>query len=83
MLKSSFEDESVEQTKELISDITELLKSNKDVSAKKFTDIQTRYKQQKQKLDEYQALLSDALDLSSHQLKICNSQLIALLDKST
>jgi hypothetical protein len=83
MLKSSFEDESVEQTKELISDISELLKSNKDISAKKFTDIQTRYKQQKQKLDEYQSLLSDALDLSANQLKICNSQLIALLDKST
>lgn len=83
MLKSSFEDDSVEQTRALIQDIADLLQSDKNVSAKKFTDIQTRYSEQKKKLIEYQGLLSDALDRSSSELTICNNQLISLLDRAS
>lgn len=83
MLKSSFEDDSVEQTRGLIEDITELLKSGDDISARKFKDIQSKYTEQKKKLDEYQKLLSDALSRSATELDVCQAQLVTLLDRAT
>jgi hypothetical protein len=83
MLKSSFEYDSVEQTRILIEEITTLLKSGEDVTARKFTDIQESYSQQKKKLVEYQGLLSDALSRSATELDVCNAQLMTLLDRAT
>jgi|688.fasta_scaffold208867_4 hypothetical protein len=83
MLKSSFEDESIEETKRLIDDITELLKSGDNISAKKFSSLHGRYTSQKNKLSEYKELLSDALELSSTALDVCNAQIMQLLDKAT
>jgi len=83
MLKSSFEDESIEETKRLIDDITEVLKSNTTITAKKFSSLHDRYTSQKNKLAEYKDLLSDALDTSSTALDVCNAQIMQLLDKAT
>jgi hypothetical protein len=83
MLKSSFEDESIEETKRLIDDITTILKNGDDISAKKFSQLRTRYVDQKSKLAEYKDLLSDALETSSAALDVCNAQIMQLLDKAT
>lgn len=83
MLKSSFEDESIEETKRLMDEISDLLKSGDEISAKKFTSLHERYTSQKDKLAEYKALLSDALDMSSTALDVCNAQIMKLLDKAT
>lgn len=83
MLKSSFEDDSVEQTRGLIEEITELLKSGDDITARKFKDIQGRYSEQKKKLDAYQKLLSDALSRSATELDVCQAQIVTLLDRAT
>jgi hypothetical protein len=83
MLKSSFEDESIEETKRLIDDITDILKSGDDISARKFSSLHNRYTSQKNKLAEYKDLLSDALETSSTALDVCNAQIMQLLDKAT
>lgn len=83
MLKSSFEDESIEETKKLIDEITEILKSGSDISAKKFSQLHSRFSTQKDKLAEYKALLSDALETSSTALDVCNAQILQLIDKAT
>lgn len=83
MLKESFEDESVEETTRMISDITELLKSDNNVPAKTFIAFQERYNYQKLKMSEYSTLLNDALDKSQAALDICNAQIIALLDRAS
>jgi hypothetical protein len=83
MLKSSFEDESIEETKRLMDEISDLLKSNDDIPAKKFTALHERYTAQKDKLAEYKTLLSDALDTSSTALDVCNAQIMKLLDRAT
>jgi ElaB/YqjD/DUF883 family membrane-anchored ribosome-binding protein len=83
MLKSSFEDESIEETKRLIDDITEVLKSGGSITAKKFSSLHDRYTSQRNKLAEYKDLLSDALETSSTALDVCNAQIMQLLDKAT
>jgi hypothetical protein len=83
MLKESFEDESVEEATRMISDITELLKSDNHVPAKTFIAFQERYNYQKLKMSEYSTLLNDALDKSQAALDICNAQIIALLDRAS
>jgi hypothetical protein len=83
MLKSSFEDESIEETKRLIDDITEVLKGDQNITAKKFSSLHDRYTSQKNKLAEYKDLLSDALETSSTALDVCNAQIMQLLDKAT
>jgi hypothetical protein len=83
MLKSSFEDESIEETKRLIDDITEILKKGDDISAKKFSGLHERYTSQRDKIAEYKTLLNDALETSSAALEVCNAQIMKLLDKAT
>jgi hypothetical protein len=83
MLKSSFEDESIEETKRLIDEITGILKSGDDISAKKFGMLHDRYSSQREKLTEYKNLLNDALELSSTALDVCSAQIAQLLDKAT
>jgi hypothetical protein len=83
MLKSSFEDESIEETKRLIDDITNILKSDDEISAKKFSQLRSRYVDQKDKLAEYKDLLNDALETSTAALEVCNAQIMQLLDKAT
>jgi hypothetical protein len=83
MLKSSFEDESIEETKRLIDDISELLKSNDEISARKFSQLHERYTSQRERLAEYKDLLNDALETSSTALDVCNAQIMTLLDKAT
>src|SRR5690606_31537091 len=80
MLKESFEDESVGQTEELIAEVAELLKSGKGIPATKFVQYQTRYLEQKEKMEEYKKLLGDALARSNHALDIAGQQISALLD---
>lgn len=82
MLKEAFEDESVEETTRLISDITDLLKSDDMVTARKWVEIQTRYATQKAKLAEYQGILSDALSMASTQLEVANVQMLTLLEQT-
>jgi hypothetical protein len=83
MLKSSFEDESIEETKRLIDDITNILKKGDDISAKKFSGLHERYTAQRDKIAEYKTLLNDALETSSAALEVCNAQIMKLLDKAT
>jgi len=83
MLKSSFEDESVEETKKLIDEITVILKNGDDISAKKFSNIHERYSSQKNRISEYKKLLNDALETSTAAVEICNKQILKLLDKAT
>jgi hypothetical protein len=83
MLKSSFEDESIEETKRLIDDITGILKKGDDISAKKFSSLHERYTSQRDKIAEYKTLLNDALETSSAALEVCNAQIMKLLDKAT
>jgi hypothetical protein len=83
MLKSSFEDESLEETRRLSEEIAELLRSGKDIPAKKFMDLNDRFQIQKTKLAEYQVLLSDTLGTSNTAIDMVNTQLINLLDKAS
>jgi hypothetical protein len=83
MLKEAFENETVEETSELIGEIAELLASDKNIPAKTFISIQQRYLDKRSKLKEYSALLNDALDQSETILMACNAQLAALLDKAS
>jgi hypothetical protein len=82
MLKVSFEDESVEETDRLVGEIATLLKSDKNIPAKTFTNIQQRYAEQKGRMTEYSALLNDALNRSSTSLEVANAQIRKLLDKT-
>lgn len=82
MLKSSFEDESLEETRRLSEEVAELLRSGNNIPAKKFLDLNERFQTQKSKLKEYRTLLSDTLDVSATAIDVCNAQLVKLLDKS-
>lgn len=81
MLKQAFEDESVGQTKELMSEISEILESDDGITAKKFIALQERYATLKDKMGAYSKLLDNSLAQASTTLELCNKQIAALSKK--
>lgn len=83
MLREAFESETVEDMDTLVGEITSLLRSDKNIPVKKYLEIQQRYNDKREKLDEYTSLLNETLDRSSVAIDLCGAQLKALLDKAT
>lgn len=83
MLREAFENETVEDMDTLVGEITTLLRSDKNIPVKKFLEIQKRYNEKREKLDEYTALLNETMERSATAVELCGGQLKALLDKAT
>ena len=81
MLRNAVEDESVGKAQELMSEIAELLESDKPVPAKKFVELQERYALMYDKMGAYSKLLNDSLTGAKTSLTLCQKQISQLSKK--
>ena len=81
MLKEAFEEESIGQTRELMSEIAKALENSDGVPASKFISLQEQYAKMKDKMDAYKKLLNDSLTEADTTLTLANQQIVALSKK--
>lgn len=84
MIRQAFEDESLDQIAELVSEMGIIISSHNTngdkITAKRFATYQVEYSRLKERLESYTNLLNDKLDGVDSELEIMQMSLTSLLD---
>lgn len=81
MLKAAFEDESIGEIDSLLGDITDILKSDKRITADRYAGFQASFTELRKKIVSYSDLLDEAMEATASRLEIAQTQMFELLAK--